>query len=250
MDGMNVHFVAPTPGEPDAMTMRVWERGAGITEACGTGATRRRPRRARLGPGRRPGHGAHARRRRPGRVGEPMILRGPSSSSPASWCRRERHRRAGARRSRLDLDTPSMRRLRRPRGRLGPIDAEDDESHRGAFGDFGGASGALIDRTFRERIIVVGVTLGGGDRRAHRVRPRRAGPAGRHRRGRRGRPHRAAPRSTRSRHLHRQGQGDGAQGRCRRRSTATPWCSTTTSARPSSATWRSCWAAPPSTAPR
>lgn len=37
--GMNVHFVAPTPGEADAMTMRVWERGAGITEACGTGAT-------------------------------------------------------------------------------------------------------------------------------------------------------------------------------------------------------------------
>jgi GTPase len=43
------------------------------------------------------------------------------------------------------------------------IDAEDDESHRGAFGDFGGTSGALIDRSFRERIIVVGVTLGGGD---------------------------------------------------------------------------------------
>ena len=37
--GMNVHFVAPTPGEEDAMTMRVWERGAGVTEACGTGAT-------------------------------------------------------------------------------------------------------------------------------------------------------------------------------------------------------------------
>lgn len=37
--GMNVHFVAPTPGETDAVTMRVWERGAGITEACGTGAT-------------------------------------------------------------------------------------------------------------------------------------------------------------------------------------------------------------------
>lgn len=37
--GMNVHFVAPTPGEADAVTMRVWERGAGVTEACGTGAT-------------------------------------------------------------------------------------------------------------------------------------------------------------------------------------------------------------------
>jgi diaminopimelate epimerase len=38
-DGMNVHFVAPTAGEADAMTMRVWERGAGVTAACGTGAT-------------------------------------------------------------------------------------------------------------------------------------------------------------------------------------------------------------------
>ncbi|WP_426572414.1 GTPase HflX [Aquihabitans sp. McL0605] len=43
------------------------------------------------------------------------------------------------------------------------IEAEDEESHRGAFGDFGGTSSALIDRSFRERIIVVGVTLGGGD---------------------------------------------------------------------------------------
>lgn len=38
-----------------------------------------------------------------------------------------------------------------------------DGSHRGAFGDYGGASSGLIDRTFREKIIIVGVTLGGGD---------------------------------------------------------------------------------------
>ncbi|MEZ5181899.1 MAG: GTPase HflX [Acidimicrobiales bacterium] len=49
------------------------------------------------------------------------------------------------------------------------VDLLDDEpeaageTHRGAFGEFGGASGGLIERTFRERIIVVGVTLGGGD---------------------------------------------------------------------------------------
>lgn len=36
--GINVHVIAPTPGETDALTMRVWERGAGVTEACGTGA--------------------------------------------------------------------------------------------------------------------------------------------------------------------------------------------------------------------
>jgi diaminopimelate epimerase len=38
-DGVNVGFVAPAPGEVDALDLRVWERGAGITEACGTGAT-------------------------------------------------------------------------------------------------------------------------------------------------------------------------------------------------------------------
>ena len=31
-------------------------------------------------------------------------------------------------------------------------------THRGAFGEFGGESGGLIDRTFRERIVLVGVT--------------------------------------------------------------------------------------------
>ena len=41
-------------------------------------------------------------------------------------------------------------------------DAEE-ESHRGAFGEFGGESGGLIERTFRERIILVGVTTAGHD---------------------------------------------------------------------------------------
>ncbi len=35
----------------------------------------------------------------------------------------------------------------------------DDESHRGAFGDYGGTSGAFIERSFREKILLVGVTL-------------------------------------------------------------------------------------------
>lgn len=38
-----------------------------------------------------------------------------------------------------------------------------EESHRGAFGDYGGASAGLIERTFRERIVLVGVTRDGGD---------------------------------------------------------------------------------------
>jgi GTP-binding protein HflX len=36
---------------------------------------------------------------------------------------------------------------------------ETDGSHRGAFGEFGGESDAFIERTFRERILVVGVEL-------------------------------------------------------------------------------------------
>ena len=46
-----------------------------------------------------------------------------------------------------------------------PID--EVESHRGAFGDFGGESGGLIERTFREKIILVGVTLDGDDEETH-----------------------------------------------------------------------------------
>jgi len=40
---------------------------------------------------------------------------------------------------------------------------EDQVTHRGAFGEFGGASDGLIERTFRERIVLVGVVLAGAD---------------------------------------------------------------------------------------
>jgi diaminopimelate epimerase len=35
--GINVEFIAGGPG-PDAITLRVWERGVGQTQACGTGS--------------------------------------------------------------------------------------------------------------------------------------------------------------------------------------------------------------------
>jgi diaminopimelate epimerase len=35
--GVNVEFIAQTH-EPDTIDLLVWERGAGVTEACGTGA--------------------------------------------------------------------------------------------------------------------------------------------------------------------------------------------------------------------
>lgn len=42
----------------------------------------------------------------------------------------------------------------------GPTNA-DQETHRGAFGEFGGESSGLIDRTFREQIVLVGMQLPG-----------------------------------------------------------------------------------------
>ncbi|HVX17233.1 MAG TPA: GTPase HflX [Acidimicrobiales bacterium] len=40
-------------------------------------------------------------------------------------------------------------------------DVADDRAHRGAFGEFGGESGGLIERSFRERIVLVGVATDG-----------------------------------------------------------------------------------------
>ncbi len=36
--GSNVEVVAPVAGEPDTLALAVWERGVGLTQACGTGA--------------------------------------------------------------------------------------------------------------------------------------------------------------------------------------------------------------------
>lgn len=36
-DGMNIHFIDVV--SPEELRLRVWERGAGVTEACGSGAT-------------------------------------------------------------------------------------------------------------------------------------------------------------------------------------------------------------------
>ncbi|MBC8194641.1 MAG: GTPase HflX [Acidimicrobiia bacterium] len=45
----------------------------------------------------------------------------------------------------------------------GDRDRSDVGSHRGGFGEFGGESSGLIDRAFRERIVLAGVTLNRGD---------------------------------------------------------------------------------------
>ena len=43
---------------------------------------------------------------------------------------------------------------------------DPEESHRGGFGEFGGETTGLIDRTFRERIVLAGVALGRADAEA------------------------------------------------------------------------------------
>lgn len=37
-DGINIEVITPVAGVADAIDLRVWERGVGITQACGTGA--------------------------------------------------------------------------------------------------------------------------------------------------------------------------------------------------------------------
>lgn len=37
-EGINVEAVASAPGRADTLELRVWERGVGLTQACGTGA--------------------------------------------------------------------------------------------------------------------------------------------------------------------------------------------------------------------
>ncbi len=51
-------------------------------------------------------------------------------------------------------------------GRDDPFEEDrtaDAETHRGAFGEYGGESRGLIERTFRERIVLAGVALGRDD---------------------------------------------------------------------------------------
>jgi GTP-binding protein HflX len=49
-------------------------------------------------------------------------------------------------------------RPRRPR-RAPTIESDGDTTHRGGFGDVGGAASGLIERAFRERIVLVGITM-------------------------------------------------------------------------------------------
>ncbi|MGI8756240.1 MAG: diaminopimelate epimerase [Acidimicrobiales bacterium] len=77
-DGINVHVVASTTEEADAITMATWERGVGVTQACGTGAAA-----AALAANQWGLVGTHVTVHMPGgdvtvEVGETLTLHGPS----------------------------------------------------------------------------------------------------------------------------------------------------------------------------
>ncbi len=219
------------PGSaPDTLDLLVWERGAGVTEACGTGATAA-------------AHLAHPGAWSVARCGSPCPggRRGRARPRGRPRCRARAHRAVPARRhdrgrpmsedrcirrpgaDAADGPDPAAPRADEPPRRLRRLRRRDQRAHRPHLpGE---------DRPGR----------GHPSRRArggHRASPRRAGPAGRHRRRRRGRPRRAAAPLARPGHLPRLRQGRRAAASCARRSMPTPWCSTTSSAPPSSATWR------------
>ena len=124
-DGVNVEFIAIGPG-PDTITLRVWERGAGETLACGSGSA-----------------AAAAAAHRWGLVGERVAVHNPGGtllvSLEADGIRLEGPVRRVAT---LVVDRAELL------GR-GPAMTPNDS----AFTD------TLISRTVRERIVLVGVTF-------------------------------------------------------------------------------------------
>ena len=203
---VNLEIVEPGP-DSDAITMRVHERGAGITEACGTGACAAAFAAARVGA-----------RRRPRTAKSSVHMDGGRAIVGFDRPSRAGHRVAHRTGVRSSADRPD-----RPR-RPSVTDRADARRTTKRFGD------TLIDRTIRERIVLVAVAGPRDDRRRRRRQPRRARAARRHRRRRRGRPDGAAPRLARPHVVHRQGQGRGAASSSASPSTPTPSCSTTSSA--------------------
>ncbi len=187
---VNLEIIEPGP-EPNAITMRVHERGAGITEACGTGACASAWAAAAWG----------------------LV---PAGSPKKSWCTWTaempryvctNRRPAGSRSSVRREFVAHHHRRRSP---------EDEhrcakEQRRHMSTPYNEALGAtLIERTKRERIVLVGVTLPGHtdedteaslDELALLIDTAGADEAGRLV---------AAPRRARPHLVHRQGQGRGA----------------------------------------
>ena len=175
-DGINVHFVL-ADGD-DALTQVAWERGAGVPRPVAPApraAAAAANRWALVGddvtvtmPG---GSGAGAARRScdPDRtVGVDRRPDGACMSAPPrhgpsardAWDaavdrRGEEADRAGLRRRGVDDDV-----LDDVADEVTRVDELAVESHhRGAFGEFGGESDAFIERTFRESIVLVGVSV-------------------------------------------------------------------------------------------
>ena len=186
---VNLEIVEPGP-EPTRSRCAVHERGAGITEACGTGACAAAWAAARWGLGHAGDgrtRGAHGRWTCKVTLDDPRRRRVTAHRSGDL----RRHRRA-----------PSSHRST-SRQASGPVTSP---VHDEALGD------TLIERSIRERIVLVGVTPPAPTRR-HRGQPRRAGRCSSTRPAPTTWP-RPAPRDAPTRDLHRQGQGRGARELC------------------------------------
>ena len=146
--GINVESIAPDPGAAAPLDLRVWERGAGHHRWPAAPAPARRPTRA------------HAW----GLVGERVTVAMPGGEVEV---------RLG---DTITLIGPATHVADRStiQTRADATDRWSDGAHRSAFGEYGGESSGFIERTFRERIVLVGVTLPPVDRGGHRGRPRRA----------------------------------------------------------------------------
>ena len=213
---VNVEFV--TVVEPDTLAMRVWERGVGETQSCGTGAC-----------------AAAAVAHRRGLVGrERRRCRFPGDARRSSWPRPS----ASADRSCTSSTSRSISNGCGHESTTSGSRAASAHRHRGR------SRCRPPARAARRHGIRV------GDRGSGRGEPRRARPPGRHRRGRAGGDRAAAARPAGSRPVRGEGQGRRSSGSSPRRSTSTSSSSTTSSRPRSSATSSSCSSATSWTASR
>ena len=225
--GINVEFGRPGR-RPAPSTMTVYERGVGPTEACGTGAVAAAVAAAPLGPRPETGHRPQARRRGHGRArragapdgarSRPVAVVVLATVTGRATCHDLGRQRDFGRRPVWARIVVPWRSSSGPSGRrssssASPSPPDDRRGHR-----------ASASTSWRCWSTPPAPTSSAASSSAASA-PDPATYIGK-------------------------GKAEELKELSRSRSTATPWCSTTSSARPSSATSRRCSGAPPSTAPR
>ena len=163
---VNVEWI--TVPERGVIDLVVFERGAGLTQACGSGATAAAAAASRWGlvdrtvTVRMPGGVAEVRmpgERRRRRGERDAAGAGPGGALDLRGSRRARCR--GRPDPGTRIRSPAWL-TREPAATRTASERREEREHRGGFGEFGGEStGGLIERTFREQIVLVGMQLPG-----------------------------------------------------------------------------------------